>query len=387
MYRSIQYMLIGLVAFSAVLQAKDKSGIIEQKKELEAIHQEMEESQKRLDSLQATQKALQSKISEYDQKMASDRKVIGRLTKELDQLKRDISATDSIHNERQVFLERCQRRYLGNLRLFYMAAAEPAAFISDRPNDELDLQRKVIYLTALAGFESENVHAASTMLNESVLALEDMSGRRSVISGLKKERETSYALGTSQKQRQEKNLDQVRRHSMVEADRVITLQQAAEEMASLVARLEEERTSSLGQRSSTGGESVFATLKGRLPSPCRGQIVQAFGPHRDQITGLRSYSPGIAIKGRAGNSVSAVGAGTVAYAGNLRGYGNFVIINHDGEYYTTYAGLGQIAVAANQYIQARTKVGTAGDDGIVKFELRKGREPLDPVTWISFESL
>ncbi len=80
-------------------------------------------------------------------------------------------------------------------------------------------------------------------------------------------------------------------------------------------------------------------------------------------------------------------SGKVAYAGTLRGYGNFVIVNHDHQYYTTYAGLGKIMVSENQYLQSGEKIGESGSDGTIKFELRQGREPLDPVEWIDFESL
>ena len=34
----------------------------------------------------------------------------------------------------------------------------------------------------------------------------------------------------------------------------------------------------------------------------------------------------------------------------------------------------------------REALGDAGEDGILKFELRKGREPLDPIKWIKFDS-
>ncbi len=81
-----------------------------------------------------------------------------------------------------------------------------------------------------------------------------------------------------------------------------------------------------------------------------------------------------------------VADGSVAYSGNLRGYGIFVIINHDDQYYTTYAGLGEALVAKDQIVRARMVVGKSASDGLVKFELRKGRDALDPVTWILIES-
>ena len=85
--------------------------------------------------------------------------------------------------------------------------------------------------------------------------------------------------------------------------------------------------------------------------------------------------------------MTAVASGTVLYTGNLRGYGNFVIINHDHQYYSTYANLGDVTVSQGQFVESRAKVGASGTDGVVKFELRKGRESLDPVSWIDIESL
>jgi len=267
-----------------------------------------------------------------------------------------------------------------------MLARDPVAVLPDKPNEELEYQRLLTYLGALAEHESQGVEHASALIDQSSENLEGMADRKRTIAGLKKKRETSYALGTSQREKEQKNLDQVRRKSMLEADRVITLRKAAEEMAAIITRLEEERAQAAFGPADTM-PSAFAALRGMLQSPFRGKITEGFGEHIHPITHLKSFASGITIQGRAGTAVYAVASGTVAYSGNLRGYGNFVIINHDHQYYTTYANLGQISVSEGQYLQARSKIGVSGDDGVVKFELRKGREPLDPVKWISIESL
>ena len=43
--------------------------------------------------------------------------------------------------------------------------------------------------------------------------------------------------------------------------------------------------------------------------------------------------------------------------GILRGYGNFVIINHGDRYYSTYGGLGKMSVDTNEYVLAGTRKG------------------------------
>jgi septal ring factor EnvC (AmiA/AmiB activator) len=379
-------LLLSLFLGGSVFPDDDSKDILRQKQELEQIQREMEDGQQRLDSLQAEQNRVTGAISKYDERMASDRQVLRRLNRELEQVKAGVVLGDSLLQANRELFDRRQRRYLGNIRQFYTLSRQSGQMPTDNPNDELEYHRRIIYLTALADFESGTVRDASSLVDRSATELADMSKRKQTISGLKKERETSYSLGRSQRERQEKNLVQLQRKSTLEADRVITLRQAAQEMQDIIARLEEARARR-GQEPSRRGPSAFAARMGQLLSPYRGQIIEAYGEHVDPVNRLKSFSPGITIKGKAHAPVYAVAAGTVAYSGNLRGYGNFVIISHDDQYYSTYAGLAEVLVSENQFVSSRAKLGSSGQDGVVKFEIRDGREPLDPVKWIDLESL
>ncbi|RKX27662.1 MAG: hypothetical protein DRP45_00455 [Candidatus Zixiibacteriota bacterium] len=380
-------VILLLALYAQVARGDDRRDILDQKEELDQMRRDVEQGRQLLDSLQSAEKAVQSRISGHDQKIESDRKVIRRLNRELGQVQSDITRADSLLTEYQELLDRNNRRYLGNIRCFYLIAHMPKISLTENPNRELELHRKVVYLSALANYEHANIEEASGLLGQSIADLGDLTGMRKTIRGLKKDKETSFALGTSLKQKSQKDLDQIRRKSMTEADHVIMLETAAEEMADIIARLEEKRRRASGSSHATGGPSAFAGLQGHLPSPYHGTVILGYGEHIDEITRLKSFSPGITIQGRSGRKVVTVASGTVAFAGNLRGYGNFVIINHDHQYYTTYAGLGEVVVSEGQYLQTRSDLGKSGEDGIVRFELRRGSEPLDPVEWINIESL
>ncbi len=378
--------MVVLAAASAMAQ-KESDRILSQRRELESIQRDVEEGQRRLDSLQDEERRVQTAIGNYDERISSDRRVIQRLNGELGNLRADIARGDSLLTDHRTLLERQKRRHLGNIRQFYALARQPMRTFSDHPAEEIDYYRKVVYLSALAEFEAGMVEGAEVLVDQSSGDLDDMSDREKMITGLRKERETSFAIGRSQRERQEKSLDQLRRKSMAEADRVIMLREAAAEMRAIIARLEEARELAASQARTPSGPSAFASLKSHLLSPFRGNVVEAFGEHTDPVSHLKSFSPGIAVKGRSNAGVYCVASGTVAYTGSLRGYGNFVIVNHDHQYYSTYAGLGEIVVSTGQYLQSRAKVGDSGSDGRVKFELRRGSEPLDPVKWIKIESL
>ncbi len=380
-------MVILLTPLAAVAASdENKDEILFQQQEMEKIKNEVKQSRQKLDSLKQSEVGYQKMISEGDQKLATNKKVISRLNREMRDLKDKITETSSGLEARQLELDLSRRRYLGNIRQFYLAAHKPPEIFSEDPNEELVLHRQIIYLTSLANFESGNVDLAFESVEQTIQTQDELAGESKKISKLKQKRETASSLVKSAKNKQEKNLQRVRREKTEEADRILTLEQAAREMEAIIARLQQEMERRASMEGVTGGPSVFATLKGQLLPPCRGEIIQPYGDLIDPVTKLKSFSSGIWIKVEPGQKVVAVASGTVAYQGNLRGYGNFVIINHDDRYYTTYAGLGQGVVSVGEYILAGNKVAVADDDGIVKFELREGRNPLDPIKWISIDS-
>lgn len=386
-YLATCFFLAWCLAPVEAVPVDKKDNMLYQKEELEQIQNEVEGSRHKLDSLKQKELSVQKRISEYDQKITSNKKIVSRLNRELTQLKKDVAeAKDQLGTSRQ-HLDRIRRRFLGNIRQFYFAARRPSKVFSEHPNEELELNRQIVYLTTLANFESGNVAQASAYLSHSREQLDQVTGEKKKVSRLKKKKETATALEKSKKTKQQKALERLRRKKSEEADRILTLQQAAREMERIIAQLEREREQTIrANRRQQSGPSAFAALRGQLASPFRGKIVVGFGHSVDPITKLKSFSPGITIRGRVGQEVVAVADGTVAYISNLRGYGNFIIINHDDQYYTTYGGLGKMLVEANEYVLAGTKLGSVGQEGLVKFELRHGREPLDPVKWIRIDS-
>lgn len=381
---ALTVLLLVCVPVGTLLAKDQKEKIFEQRRELEQIQKDVEQGQKRLDSLKQAEIGVQKNVSEYDQKIVSNRKVIQRLNRKLNTIKNDIGlATDQLTQSRDRY-QQSRLRFLAGVRRFYLVAHSPTATTSGEPNQELELNRRVIYLTAMAGLEAGNVAAASAYLNESVEQLDDFSGEKKRVSGLKRQKETATALDKSRKERQQKKLQALRRRKAEEADHLLMLHQAAEEMEGIIARLEQQRRLPPDRPVTPG---LFASMKGQMPPPVRGKIVETFGSKVHPVTHLKSFSPGVTIKAAAGRKVTAVAVGTVAYIGHLRGYGKFVILDHGDQYYSTYAGLDRISVTVGRYLNAGDQLAVAASDGRVRFELREGREPLDPVKWIRFDGL
>ena len=378
-------LLLLLSAFISPLQAASKKDILKQRKGLNETQKEVENSRKKLNLLKKEESAVHRKISKFDQRIESNKKVVRRLNNELNLLQKNVRNAQKKLENLQVMLNRDIKRYLGNIRQFYFTTRQLTDTGWLDPNKETNLERRITLLSAFDSYEADNLNKVSDFLNQTIEQKKQLKGERSKVRRLKQSKETATSLERSKKSRQQKELQKLRRKKTEESDRLITLEQAAREMEMILVRLEKARRQR-GVRRRSDEPSFFASLKGQLRSPFRGEITVQFGKSVDKTTNLKSFSPGISIQGKAGQPVYSIAAGSVAYVGDLRGYGNFVIIDHDGIYFTTYAGIARAEVLSGELVAGGTKLGEAGPDGLIKFELRKGREPLDPIEWISIDA-
>ena len=113
--------------------------------------------------------------------------------------------------------------------------------------------------------------------------------------------------------------------------------------------------------------------------PARGKIISNFGDGKND---------GINIALPRGTDVHAAEAGVVTYAGDgVQGYGNLLLIRHDGGWITAYAHNDSLAVKAGETVRRGQVVAKAGATGSVdtpqlRFEIRKGVKPVDPVQYL-----
>jgi murein hydrolase activator len=380
----ILFLAISLTARVALPQEKS-TDLRKQKKEIEKIQKNVTDSKQRLDSLKREENKIQNELSDYDQKISSRKQQLGKLNDQLLKLQNEIKSTDNQLRTGQQTLDASRNRYLQNIKQLYMSMPRQPGGLIESPTNELDTKKQVTYLTAMVTYESGMVKEASEFLDDARSQLDHLANRQSEFKRLKQQREVSYTLEKRGKQKKQKALTRVQQLKKEEFDRIITLQQSVDEMEQILSRLETSKKQvSVKQApaTTTKPSASFTLLQGGLPSPFKGDIIVSYGTAVEPTTNLKSFSPGISIKGKPNGGVQAVGDGEVAYTGSLRGYGSFVIVSHDKDHFSTYAGLGSIDVVTGQVIRTGEKVGTADGSGVVRFELHKGRQALNPMDWI-----
>ena len=120
--------------------------------------------------------------------------------------------------------------------------------------------------------------------------------------------------------------------------------------------------------------------------PVSGKLVSEFGLKPGNLR-----NDGINISAPAGSPVRAAENGVVAYAGNeLRGYGNMLLVRHDGGWVTAYAHNSELLVDLGAVVARGEVIARVGESGNVDrpqthFELRRGDKAVDPRAYLSWK--
>ena len=115
--------------------------------------------------------------------------------------------------------------------------------------------------------------------------------------------------------------------------------------------------------------------------PHEGRVTSGFGPRR--LFG-RKFHKGIDIDLETGDNVKAAMAGKIRIARYSNGYGNFVIISHEGGLETLYGHMSELVVEEGEMVEAGQLIGLGGSTGQstgshLHFELRIFGEQVDPL--------
>jgi len=94
-----------------------------------------------------------------------------------------------------------------------------------------------------------------------------------------------------------------------------------------------------------------------------GRITSAFGLRQDPFHGRERQHRGVDIAAPEGAPIQPVRPGTVAFAGERKGYGKVVVVDHGAGLQTTYAHCQRLLVEAGQRVGSRQPIATVGQTG------------------------
>ena len=121
--------------------------------------------------------------------------------------------------------------------------------------------------------------------------------------------------------------------------------------------------------------------------PASGSIGSGFGERLHPIFGTTRMHNGVDMAGVEGQPVWAAKEGVVIYAGWRGGYGNTIVVQHEGDVATLYAHLLEIDVEVGHWVGGAEVMAAMGSTGWstgphLHFEVRRNGAPEDPELYL-----
>jgi septal ring factor EnvC (AmiA/AmiB activator) len=379
MLRGTLILVLLCAAFAAMAEPPDPS---EQEQELEALRAEIDQVRRRSDALATDEEQQLARIHAIEREVALTKELLGRLGEKEATIR---SRIDSLQHDMDGLRDRIdgRRDRLGQrLRAIYMRprTSVVATVLSADDLDELGTRlRAMTHLArterALIG-EVQDAQAAlrhrrgrlAKEMAEINLTRSEAEDRRIQLESLQGERGQALSRVRAERARFDASLQEMER--------------AAAQMEELLVRLQSERAAD------AQGTTGFGSLGGKLPWPVTGRILKPFGRSVHPEFGTVVMNKGINIGAPAGTPIQCVAEGRVEYVDWLPGYGRCIIVDHGDGYYTLYAHASSIFPSVGTVVHAGEVLGEVGDTGSLNgsqlyFEIRKGKDSLDPTAWLS----
>ena len=377
----------------------------QQKQELERIQRQAAEKRRRAQELKIKESKILKELRATEAKQRTTKNNIGKLTRQEQALTKQLSDVREDLDQSRAALSDQRSRLALRLRRLYMygRARELEFFLSSQSFAQLLTRWDFLTRVArqdrriLLGINEEKeriewnqkrLDATHTQVDKTLDARQKEQQRLALLAAQKK-----ASVSVIQGERKE--------YEAAAAE----LERTARRIQSLLAELEKRRRDDeeARRRAEQGTpappgqpappplppyEGEFAKAQGQLDWPLRGEIVGRFGNETHPRFGTVTFNNGIDIKASPGEPIRAVAKGRVDFTSSDYGsYGEMLILNHGSGYYTLYAHCSDIVVSRGAEIAAGQVIAHAGDSGSLKgtilhFEVRKGRQSVDPMGWL-----
>lgn len=232
-------------------------------------------------------------------------------------------------------------------------------------------------LEILAKIQTDLSNERFSLKNE----LQSLTNNQDRLAILLDERKAEAGQANQRARQLERELREFAAEARSLRDLIAKLEQQAANQRALATR--RDRPEAIERPFSSLGRAL-GELKGQLPYPAIGPIVQRFGAQDGATT-----AKGIRIRARDGAQVISPYDGSVVYAGPFRNYGLLLIIDHGGGYHSLLAGFETLQSAVGQWVLMGEPVGTMPDgsaEGSLYLELRRGGQAINPLPWLQRQS-
>jgi len=370
------------------------------KDELSGVKREIRAQKQLITKTRKVEAVVSTELQEILRNLEQKESDLGRLSNDLrgvesslDRTGREIQKVTEEANRKKIEIERrlsslYKAGELGAIRMFFSAESFP------------QLAENIRYMRSIL----ENDKRIFVEYNQKIDQLKSLKANLER-DALKKER---IMTGIEQKKREieeEKSkkaayLGKVRQDRKSYETSLKELQANASRLQAMITRLEALSRRKLPSRHGKPGDRLkpladlppvpdrgFASQKGRMNLPVRGEIVESYGKHKHPEFNSYTFSKGLSISASAGTEIKAIYEGTVIFADYFKGFGNMIIVDHGGGYFSLYAHAARLSKKVGAEVVRYEQIAVVGDvdsskGNMLYFEIRHQGKPVDPAGWV-----
>ncbi|HVP56628.1 MAG TPA: peptidoglycan DD-metalloendopeptidase family protein [bacterium] len=349
--------------------------------ELARIKQQLDEQRQQAAKLAGQEQDLSGEIESLNKELSLNQTLLRKLDEKKAVLLDDLKDAQEDLAQAQASLAGAGATLKGRLRGIYKFGRGQAMEVVLTSETFADLTKRIYYLSIVADHDRQLMSDFEKTVEAKQVLVDHIEEKRAKLE----ETETEVAEETqnlsAKKDERDALVARLKDKRYYYENKARELQEASRNLEETLGKLEAGRSAA----PSEGGS--FAALAGRLVWPCEGEVITDFGVETQPKFGTIIKNNGIDIKASEGTFVRAVAAGTVSYAGALTGYGNAVILDHGGGYYTLYGRLESVVVQVGYQVAQGDRLGFVGETSapegaVLHFEIRQGKKALDPQAWL-----
>jgi len=386
----LQIVLLVLLEVAASADVQD---------DLKGIKSQIQEKQKLLKQTKKAETIVSSELLQIDRNLREKETALLHLGNELRGVETGLNTTQGqiqllvaeLVKRREQIAKRVVSLYkageMGNLRMFFSSGSIP---------DVLENRR---YMQSVLGSDRKLFQG----YQERLAKLQSLKASLET-EAVKKERLTEKIKAKKieieeEKSKKAAHLSQIRQEKKSYQISLKELQANARRLQSMVERLEarsrKSYTTKTDKKPVISGnypqppvtDKGFGSQRGRLSMPVSGEVVSRFGKHKHHEFDSFTFNNGISIAAPMNSDIRAVYDGEVIFADKFKGYGNMLIIDHGGGYFTLYAHTARIGKKVGTSVKKNETVAQVGDTDSTRgsqlyFEIRYQGKPVDPSPWL-----
>jgi murein hydrolase activator len=373
------------------------------KEDLSDIQEKIQALKKELDNNQEAHKDATDELKDSETAISAANKKLRDINQKQNKNKDTLNSLKKQSLNLNENLSEQQKRLSSLLRQQYMHGGQSYSQLILQNKNPSEIARDVKYFSYIAKEHAKviddmqsNLVKVKELNNQTAAALQE-------VAELKAKQEAEKQELEQQKKEKSKVVKSLSKQITAQRNEIDKLKRDEKNLSNLVERLakivpkktkkptkkktgkpaEEEVVSNETTPSNAYAGSNFASLKGKLRLPVRGDVTNRFGSARED-TGV-SWK-GLFIKAGEGNDVKSVAEGRVVFADWMRGFGNLIIVDHGDGYMSLYGNNQALLKAVGEEVNGGDSIASVGNSGGnesngLYYELRRQSKPFDPMSW------